>query len=341
MRAVRREVTVGIAVAALLAGSVAGCGSSGSGSGKGDGSGSTAVAQGAPPPRPKRLLVKASPHHLPAPVSGEAVVPQGKDLLVIGGLDESDVSIAAVTKLDPSTGATTPAGELSEPLHDTAAAAAPSGVLVFGGGSATTTAEVQRLVPGGTGEAVGRLPVPRSDLSAVTVGSATYVLAGYDGEGTVGDILRTRDGSKLETVAKLPDAVRYAAVAALGPIIYAIGGEETDGADSTAIQAFDTRSGRASAIGHLAAPLAHASAVVLGGRIYVVGGRLNGSTTDQILRFDPATGTSLRAGRLPEPVQNAAAAVVGGTGYLIGGLTPEEKSLASIVTLRLVRQPPP
>jgi hypothetical protein len=289
------------------------------------------------PSRPRHLVVRTWNRHLPAPVSGEAVVAQGKDLLLAGGLDESDVSIAAVTKLDPTTGAARPDGELSEPLHDIAAAAVPEGVLVFGGGSAATTAEVQRLVPGGAGEAVGRLPVPRSDLSAVTIDGSAFVLGGYDGERAVGAILRTSDGSKLETVGNLQVPVRYPAVAPLGPIIYAIGGEESSGADSTAIQAFDTRTGHASVVGHLAAPLAHASAVVLGGGIYVLGGRLDGSTSDQIIRLDPTKGTTRPAGRLPHPVQNAAATVVAGTGYLVGGLTPEEKALASVVTLRLVR----
>jgi hypothetical protein len=264
------------------------------------------------------------------------VVRAGKDLLVIGGLDESDVSVAAVTKFDPTTGAARSAGKLAEPLHDIAATALPGGVLVFGGGSVTTTAEVQRLVPGGAGEAVGRLPVPRSDLSAVTLDGAAYLLAGYDGERAVGNVLKTSDGSTLETVAKLPIPVRYAAVAVLGPTIFVVGGEESSGADSTAIQAFDTRTDRASVIGHLPAPLAHASAVVLDGRIYVLGGRLNGSTTDQILRLNPSKGTAKRAGRLPEPIQNAAAAAVGQTGYLLGGLTPEEVSLASVVVLKLV-----
>jgi hypothetical protein len=316
---------------------LAGCGSSGSGSRSSGGGGSTAAVEPRSPPRPRHLVVRVVHHHLPAPVSGEAVVAQGKDLLLTGGLDESDVSIATVTRFDPTTGAARPDGELSEPLHDVAAAAVPGGVLVFGGGSATTTAEVQRLVPGGSGEAVDRLPVPRSDLCAVTIGGSAFVLGGYDGERAVGAILKTSNGSKLKTVGNLQVPVRYPAVAALGSLIYAIGGEESSGADSTAIQAFDVRTGRAKVVGHLAAPLAHASAVVLGGDIYVLGGRLNGSTSGQILRLDPSKGTTRPVGRLPEPVQNAAAAVVAGTGYLVGGLTPEEIPLASVIALRLVR----
>jgi hypothetical protein len=311
-----------------------GCGGSGTESATGGATAATS-AGGSRSQRPLKLEVKASRRHLPAPLSGEAIVPQGKELLVIGGLDESDVSVATVTRLDPATGASKSAGELSQPLHDIAAAEVPSGVLVFGGGSVTTTAEVQRLTPGGIGEAVGELPVPRSDLSVVRVGDAAYVLAGYDGEQAVGEVLRTRDGSQLETVGKLPVPVRYAAVFALGPTIYAVGGEETSGADTTAIQAFETKSGRTSVVGHLAAPLAHASAVVLGGRVYVLGGRLNDLTSDQILLFDPAARTAKRAGRLPEPIQNAAAATVGDVGYLVGGLGSDESTLSTVVTIRL------
>ena len=313
-----------------------GCGSSG-GSG---GTASSAPKEEAPSARPLRLRVESSPHRLPAPVSGEAVAAQGKSLLVIGGLDRSDVSIDSIVRLDGESGATGSAGTLSQPLHDAAATALPGGVLVFGGGSTTTIAEVERLVPGGAGEVVGELPVARSDLSAVTVGGRAYVLGGYDGQETVGAILRTSDGAKLETVAQLPVPVRYAAVATAGRRIYAFGGEESSGADSAAIQMLDTATGRASIIGRLPGPLAHASAIELGGRIYLLGGRLDGSTTDQILRFDPARGTAAPAGRLPYPVQNAAAGVAGGVGYLIGGLSPREEPLSSVVTLRLTPGPP-
>jgi hypothetical protein len=273
-------------------------------------------------------------------VSGEAVAARGRSLLVIGGLDRNDVSIDSIVRLDGESGAAEPAGTLSQPLHDAAATALPGGVLVFGGGSTTTIADVERVVPGGSGEVVGELPVARSDLSAVTVGGRAYVLGGYDGQETVGAILRTSDGAKLETVAQLPVPVRYAAVATRGRRIYAFGGEESSGVDSAAIQMLDTQTGRASVIGRLPGPLAHASAIELGGRIYVLGGRLDGSTTDRILRFDPAHGSAAPAGRLPSPVQNAAAGVAGGVGYLIGGLSPREETLSSVVTLTLAPGPP-
>jgi hypothetical protein len=279
--------------------------------------------------------VRVSPHRLPAPISGEAVVAEGNDLLIVGGLDEADTSTDEVTRFDPVSGAARSVGALSQPLHDIAATKAAGGVLVFGGGSATTTAEVQRLVPGESGETVGELPLPRSDLSAVTIGSVAYVLGGYDGERTVGAVLRTGDGTTLKTAGRLRVPVRYTALVAVGSVIYAFGGEETSGADTAVVQRFDTATGRASIVGHLPGTLAHASAVVLAGRIYILGGRVDGRTSDQILRFEPGPARARRVGRLPAPVQNAAAGVVGGVGYLVGGLNPAEAPLSSIVALDL------
>jgi hypothetical protein len=325
-----------VAAIVLMAAFLGGCGDSPTGmkAGSGDSTHTTGQTSGAR--SPLSLKVATSSQRLPAPISGEAVVSQGGKLLSIGGLDESGVSVSTVTELDPTGGGASSAGSLSQPLHDLAAAAVRSEVLVFGGGAAATTDEVQRLVPGASGEAVGKLPVPRSDLSAVTVGGAAYVLGGYDGEGTVGAILRTRDGSSFETVGQLRLPVRYSAVAAVDRTIYAIGGEEANGLDTSVIQAFDATTGLTSIVGRLQQKLAHASAVALAGRIYILGGRLDGSTSDQIARFDPSSGGTRRVGHLPVAEQNAAAGVVGGVAYLVGGLTSAETPLSSIVTLKLI-----
>ena len=84
-------------------------------------------------------------------------------------------------------------------------------VLVFGGGTETSTDAVQALpAPGGivaagtVAETVGRLPTVRSDLSAVTVGETAYVLGGYDGSKPIDSVLATTDGSTFTQVAKLP-----------------------------------------------------------------------------------------------------------------------------------------
>ena len=94
-------------------------------------------------------------------------------------------------------------------------------------------------------------------------------------------------------------------------------------------------------VGHLPAPLEHASAVSLGGRIYVLGGTAGGAATGRILSFDPSTQAAGRAGTLPGPVANAAAATVGGSAYLVGGLGKGGSPLDSIVRVTLRPVPAP
>jgi hypothetical protein len=289
-----------------------------------------APGQGAPP-----LLAQRDPHDLPSAVSGEAVVAQQHGVLVIGGLDSSDVSTSSVLELSSATGRAAPVGSLSEPRHDTAAAELGGRVIVFAGGAASELDSVEALQRGAAGQPLGRLPTTRSDLSALTVAGHAYLLGGYDGQVPTGVALQTVDGRRFTTVATLPVAFRYAAVVAVGTKIYTFGGEPANGLDTDAIQELDTSTARARLIGHLPRPLSHASAVVLGGEVYIVGGRTRETPTDRIVSFDPATAKVTSAGRLPMPVTNAAATSVGDVGYLIGGLDAGGAWLASVIELRL------
>jgi len=301
------------------------------------GGSSSPTARNVPPRREHRQLrpvARLASHGLPAALSGEAVLGLPGRILVIGGLDSSDVSTSDVLELRTATGRFTHLGSLSEPRHDTAAAALAGKFLVFGGGSLTELDSVESL-SGGSLQVIGRLPTARSDLSAIAVAGRVYVLGGYDGTHLLGSVLQTIDGRRFTPVGRLTVPFRYAAVAAIGRTIYTFGGELASGLDSDAIQAIDTRSGRTRVIGHLHRPLSHASAVVLGGRIYVLGGSSAENTTDEILSFDPSTERLHSAGYLPFPVTNAAAAGVGQIGYLIGGLDAEGGSLASVIEIRL------
>ena len=282
------------------------------------------------------LVAQLAPHGLPRPLSGEAVVGRPNGVLVVGGLNSSDESTMGVVELSSQTGRVTAVGSLSQPRHDLAAAALNTEVLVFGGGSATELESVESLRPGGSGKLLGRLPTTRSDLSVVAVNGRAYVLGGYDGQAPTATILQTTDGRRFAAVGALPVPFRYAATAAVEETIYAFGGELASGADTGAIQAFDTRTGRTNVIGHLPRPLSHDSAVALGGRIYILGGSEHGTPTNSILSFDPATRHVRSAGHLPLRVTNAAATSVGGVGYLIGGLDARGASLASVIDVRVV-----
>jgi hypothetical protein len=306
----------------------------------GSGGGSAPKAGSAPTTR--TVLVSRSAHPLPAPISGEAVVATKKGPLILGGLDSASSSASGVFQLDAGSESLSEAGSLTGPLHDAAATVLGERVLVFGGGTETSTDAVQALpAPGGvvaagtSAEATGELPSVRSDLSAVTIGKTAYVLGGYDGSKPIDSVLATSDGSSFTQVARLPAPARYLAVAALGGHIYAFGGETESGAPSDAIQEVNPGAGTARVVGHLPQALSHASAVVLGGDIYLLGGEAGGSPLSQIWRFERGKNAVAVVGKLPQPISGGAAAVAGSSAYLIGGTGPGEAPLATVVKLEV------
>jgi PQQ-like domain/Kelch motif len=334
----RRRTALVVATAALVVALLAIL-RPGSGGGGADGPATRSAAA--------RTVAVASlaPQSLPAPVSAESAVGIRGGVLILGGLDSTGTSVSGVFRMDAASGRVSPAGSLSGPLHDAAAAALGGQVLVFGGGTEASTDAVQALpapggvvAPGATAHGVGRLPSVRSDLSAVALGGRAYVLGGYDGTTPTGSVLQTSDGGRFTQVAALPAPARYMAAVALGGRIFAFGGETASGGASDAVQEIDPQAGTAHLVGHLPRPVSHAGAVVLGGRAYILGGEAGGSASRAIWRFDPGSGTVSAAGRLPVAVSGGATATVGSTAYLIGGTGAGETPLRTVVTLRLHRE---
>ena len=329
----RRRALVWVAASAAIVAAIAVIGSLGSGGGSGSGPASrSGTSTGSVR---KKLVAKRAPRPLPTPVSGEVVVSDPAGPLVIGGLDTSGSSASGIFRLNPKTGQAHAAGVMPQPLHDAAGVASGGQVLVFGGGTTTSTDSVEALTPGHDAQAVGHLPAPRSDLAAATIGKRAYVLGGYDGHTLSREVLATADGRTFSAIARLPLPVRYPAVATSGTTIFAFGGETTAGKPTDAIQAIDVASGGAHVVGHLPQPVDHAAAIALGGQIYVLGGSIGGIASDAIVAFQPSSGAATAAGHLPMPVSNAAATTVGRTGYLVGGVGAGATPIASIVTLRL------
>ena len=198
----------------------------------------------------------------------------GRELVVLGGLDATKFSTAAVVRVDASTGTSRPAGTLAEAVHDAAGARLGNAVLVLGGGgpSENGTADVQTIPANGATTVVGELPQPRSDHVAVTVGGKAYVLGGYDGHNIIADVLSTDDGKSFTNVGALPVPVRYPAVAAVGKMIYLFGGvmNSQAGIDTSVVQRLDTANGKREIVAQLPTSLSHASAMVLDGQVFVV-----------------------------------------------------------------------
>jgi outer membrane protein assembly factor BamB len=268
-------------------------------------------------PPATRIDASLSAALLPEARSRAIAVADGSGLVIAGGIDAQQSTVPTALRFSaPSS--LVPSAPLATATHDAAAAEVGGSVLVFGGGAQHVTADVQQSVNGGPFTVLGRLPTPRADFSAVTIGNTAYLVGGYDGSAPTQDILATSDGTSFHTVARLPVPVRYPAVAALGSNIYVFGGE-WNGVASDVVQLVDTTTGKASSIGTLPAPRSQASAFTLNGVVYLAGGMVATAPSADILRFDPVANRVAPVGSLPNPVADAASAVVGGNAYLAGG----------------------
>jgi N-acetylneuraminic acid mutarotase len=275
---------------------------------------------------------------LAAPVAREIAVTDGNALTVVGGLDATKFSTAAVVTVNPADGKMQSSGALHQAVHDAAGARLGSRIVVFGGGgpSENGTADVQAVLATGATTVVGRLPQRRSDHVAAIVGSTIYVLGGFDGTNIVPDVLSTTDGTSFTKVGALPVPVRYPAVAVVGKYVYLFGGVSNSqaGVDTAAVQRLDSATGAIETVSRLPTSLSHASAVVLGGSVYLLGGYVdNTKLSNQILRFDPASGTATSVGTLPAPRSDAAAVVIRDRGYLVGGQGTDRAPMSTVTII--------
>jgi hypothetical protein len=153
--------------------------------------------------------------------------------------------------------------------------------------------------------------------------------------------MATRDGDHFRSLARQTVPVRYPAVAAAAHDLWLFGGETVAGPASV-IQRVDVGSGKAAIAGHLPGPLLGATAVSLGGRIFVAGGQTArpgaSGVSGAVYAYQPSSHRVQLAGLLPVPVSNAAAVVVSGTAFLIGG-EAGQRLMPEITELRLTNVP--
>jgi N-acetylneuraminic acid mutarotase len=262
-----------------------------------------------------------APFTLPAPLQRAVAVVDGDRILVGGGLNASNTSVAEVVTVDPAAGTAASAGQFAVPFHDAAAAMIRGTLYAFGGGrGGNSTDLVQAFDPGtGAGRVVAHMPTALSDDVATASNGAVYIVGGYDGVRAQRSIFATVDGASFELAGILPVGLRYAAVASVGDRLVIAGGETDDGPTS-AVEVFDTTTSRVTRLGRLQSRLGHASAFALGGRVYVAGG-LNAAerALGTVTIIDPTAGAITSARGLPAAVSDAAVVTLADRAYLVGG----------------------
>jgi len=133
------------------------------------------------------------------------------------------------------------------------------------------------------------------------------------------DTLVALEQSRWQSKAAMPTARSGLAVAAYDNQIYAIGGE-TAGGVTGAVESYDVGTDRWLPLPPKPTAVADVQAAVLGGMIYVPGGRLpSGKTTDVLEVYDPRHSRWSRRASLPIAVSGYALAAFEGKVYLFGG----------------------
>ena len=200
------------------------------------------------------------------------------------------------------------------------------GSLVFGGASSAVHNTVQWFQPSaGRTSVIAYMPRQRADVTAAAVGEQVVLAGGFDGNGPQADVWTTRDGKSFRVVARLPQPVRYPAIATRGSDVYVFGGllsgGEYNGTFTNDIQRIHLPTGSATIVGHLPVALAHAMGAAVGGQLLVIGGSTPTTTSAAVYRFDPVKNRASRAATLPEPLTDAAVATIGTSAYLLGGVS--------------------
>ena len=275
-------------------------------------------------------LVERRLGSLAHPLQDAAAAPSGSGAVLAGGLNSADTSVGDV--LFVSRGRDALRGSLPSARHDAAAAAIGHATYVFGGGDATH--QLNEIVKVGEG-VVGRLPQPASDISAAVVSGTAYIVGGFTGTQWLNTILAWRPGRQPRVAARLPVALRYAAVTAAHGKVVIAGGSIPSGTATRAVLVFDPATGRVRQIARLPSRTTHAAAASIGGTAYVIGGRgpAVGTPTRHIVAVDPLTGKTRYAGALATPGSDLAAVAVGNRILLAGGrdATGASSTIAELV----------
>lgn len=161
----------------------------------------------------------------------------------------------------------------------------------------------------------------RAAHAVVTTGEAIYALAGTGEGGSPVLAVERFDGTSWHDETTLPGhGLNAPAAAVLGTRIYLIGGfNTTTNVPTSTVLVYDTLTHAWSSAAPLPSPRGGHGAIVLDGRIHVVGGGNDRTTLADHDAYDPATGTWEPLAPLPRSEGSPALAVRDGKLYAIGG----------------------
>jgi N-acetylneuraminic acid mutarotase len=141
-----------------------------------------------------------------------------------------------------------------------------------------------------------------------------------------------RSISRWSTRSNLLEANSEMSVAELNGNIYVMGGYPSSRVTTRTVQVYDSAQDRWSLTTPLPIPLNHAMPAVAEGRLFIIGGQTNDSSTeaymDTVFEYNPATTNWTARAPMPTARSAGAAAVVGDLIYVAGGRPPRGQDFA-------------
>ncbi len=163
--------------------------------------------------------------------------------------------------------------------------------------------------------------VAKDDFAVDVVDGRIYSFGGMTGaRGTVLDDAEVYDPRSDEwlPLPSLPAARRSVRAAAVGPVIYVVGGVTSSGATAV-VEAFDTRSSVWSPRAAMPTARYGIGLAQMDGQLLAIGGFRDGQALSTVERYDPITDRWQPGTPMPTPRTHPAVAVVEGLVYVLGG----------------------
>jgi hypothetical protein len=161
-------------------------------------------------------------------------------------------------------------------------------------------------------------PSQRTEVAAAAVGGRIWVLGGYAPDGATLATVEVYD-TATDTWARGPDlpvAVNHAMAATLDGVLHIAGGNDGDGPSA---QVARLEGDRWRTLAPLPEGRSAGGLVALEGRLYLVGGVVEGGLAADTQVYDPAADRWSPAPGLPTPREHLGAAATGGRVYVVGG----------------------
>ena len=239
--------------------------------------------------------------HLPSARHDTAAATIGRFAYLFGG-GNGVSQLDEILRIDSSTRAVTVAGHLPAASSDSSGAAIGDTAYIVGGYTGTQWLDtIVAWRPGTNARIVARLPSPLRYPAVAAAGGRLVIAGGSLESGAASSAVYefTPGESAPIRIGTLPAPTTHAAAAALGQVVYIIGGRGSAlDSPTTRIVSIDVGSRQIREAGALTSARSDLTAVSLGNRVLVAGGRGPAGTESAVSELTPVEVAARSAGRL-------------------------------------------